>query len=448
MNRNQRRALAKSRDPQNLAQIAELHKRGGRVGKAEETYRAAIALDSRCYEAHNNLGNILQQTGRTAEATRHFALAFQVNPKDPIVAFNLAVGLSAQHQFRHAVTVFREAIALNPSYADAHSALAYTLTQLAEYDEAERHFMEALKIDPLHFGARVNLGLALIDQGKVVEAFEQAQILSRAETATGFPHKSFGILLARAGCPDGAKLCFENHLAGHPGERDEIAMLLASVGGALPSRATDQQIAQIYSARAHGWDNGAAGTTGYQGHRLVAAALVHLNAHRAETVVDAGCGTGLVGELLRADARHLVGVDMSEPMLAQARLKNVYDELHQGDLSAYLNGHPQSCDVIVSAATLIHFGDLDPVFEAAARCLRANGLFVFTAFPNDDDADAVAIGTLNGLAQGGCFRHGENYIRGMAAKHGFEVELLRREAHEYARQAPITGLVVALRRAG
>lgn len=308
--------------------------------------------------------------------------------------------------------------------------------------------MEALKVDPLHFEARVNLGLALVDQGKVVEALEQAQILSRAETATGFPHKSFGILLARAGCPDGAKLCFETHLARHPAERDEIAMLLASVGGELPSRATDAQLSKLYTARAGGWDAGATGPVGYQGHRLVAAALADMKALPADVVVDAGCGTGLVGELLRAETRHLIGVDMSEPMLAQARQKAVYDALHHDDLIAYLNGRPQSCNVIVSAATLIHFGDLDGVFEAGARCLRPRGLFVFTAFPNDDDLDSVAIGTLNGLAQGGCFRHGADYITRIAAKHRLGVELLRREAHEYSRNAPLPGLVVALRLAG
>lgn len=445
MNRNQRRAMAKSKDPQHLAQVAQLQMQSGRPDKAERKYREAIARDPGCYEAHNNLGNLLHKSGRVVEATRHFALAFQINPKDAKVAFNLAVGLSAQNQFKHAVPVYREAIALDPSYADAQSGLAFTLTQLAEYGAAEQHYAEALKLDPLHFEARVNLALALVDQGRVVEAFDHAQILSRAETATGFPHKSFGILLARAGCPDGAKLCFENHLTRNPDDRDEIAMLLASVGGELPARATDRQISHLYTSRAGGWDNGASGANGYQGHRLVAAALLQLMPHPLDTVVDAGCGTGLVGELLRTKCRHLIGVDMSEPMLAQARQKSVYDELHQGDLVAYLNDHPQSCDVIVSAATLIHFGDLDGVFAAVARCLRRGGLFVFTAFPNDDDPDAVAIGTLNGLAQGGCFRHGADYISRMAARHGLALELLRREAHEYSRNAPIHGLVVALR---
>lgn len=225
-------------------------------------------------------------------------------------------------------------------------------------------------------------------------------------------------------------------------------MLLAAVGGALPARATDQQIDQLYTLQADRWDHIAAAADGYQGHRLVAGALKLLNAPAADTILDAGCGTGLVGELLRPQVRHLIGVDMSEPMLVQARKKNVYDSLHRGDLIEYLIGHPASCDVVVSAATLIHFGELDAVFEAVARCLRPHGLFVFTVFPNDDDPSTVAIGTLNGLAQNGCFRHGADYIAQTAAARGLTVELMRREVHEYARKAAIPGLVVALRLAG
>jgi predicted TPR repeat methyltransferase len=447
MNRSQRRSLSKSKNPTDLASLAERHRMGGRLGEAERKYREAIALNPDYLEAHNNLGNLLQATGRIAEATAHLVQAFRINPKDATVAFNVGVMLGAQHMFKEAVDFFRTAIALNPSFADARAGLAYYLTQLAQYDEAERHYLEALKINPMHWQARADFGLALLDQGKIVEAFEQAEILARAETAPDFPHKNFGILLARAGCPDGARLCFENHLARVPADADKVVMLLASVGGALPDRASDQQIAQLYAPRAHRWD-AAAGNTGYQGHRLVAAAIDDLGPGRGDVHVGARGGTRLVGEQVGSNAGRLVGIDMSDAMLAQARQKNVYDALICGDLLDHLSHHEHSCDIITSAATLIHFGDLHPVFAAAARCLRAGGLFAFTLFPNDDDPEAVAIGTLDGLAQGGCFRHGDGYVRRTAAKLGFSVALLRHEAHEFTRNAPVPGTIAVLRRDG
>jgi predicted TPR repeat methyltransferase len=173
--------------------------------------------------------------------------------------------------------------------------------------------------------------------------------------------------------------------------------------------------------------------------------VARLNEGHSATVLDAGCGTGLVGELLRPQVRHLVGVDMSEPMLAQARQKNVYDSLHRGDLMEYMINNPRSCDVVVSAATLIHFGKLDAAFQAVALCLRPRGLLAFTVFPNDDEPSAVAVGTLNGLAQNACFRHGKDYIARTAAACGLTVELLSREVHEYAPKAAVPGLLVALR---
>ena len=58
------------------------------------------------------------------------------------------------------------------------------------------------------------------------------------------------------------------------------------------------------------------------------------------------------------------------------------------------------------------------------------------------------MGALNGQAQGGCFRHGANYITRIAVTCGLSVALNRREVPEYARKAAVPGLVVALRKAG
>jgi len=449
MNRNERRALARRKDPLSLVCIADVHMRAGRLKRAEEMNRAAIALDPECSEAHNNLGNILRHTGRTTEAVGHFSLAFRINPNVALVAYNLAMALSELHRFSEALPFHRRAAALDAANADAHSTLAFSLVQLAEYAEAERCYLQALQIDPLHFAARVNLGLALLEQQRIAHALEQAQILAQADSAPGFPHKSFGILLARLGCAERARICFERHLAGHPHESDEIAMLMAAVGGTLPMRATDQQIVHLYDlSRAGGWDRNSASENGYRGHKLVAAALTECEPHSVDTILDAGCGTGLVGAQLRPYAKRLIGVDMSDAMLAQARQKHLYDELQCGDLLSYMAEHPACCEAIASAATLVHFGELNTIFAAARRCLRPGGLFVFTVFPNDDDEDSVAIGTLNGLAQGGCFRHGARYIERTAAGCGLSVQLMRREVHEYARKAAVPGIVVALGSAG
>jgi predicted TPR repeat methyltransferase len=149
--------------------------------------------------------------------------------------------------------------------------------------------------------------------------------------------------------------------------------------------------------------------------------------------LDAGCGTGLCGPLLAPHARRLVGVDLSGGMLAQARDRNVYDELEKAELTAYLAGCGESFDVVVSADTLVYFGPLEAVVAAAQRALRPGGRLVFTV-------EELA-GEGYSLAPSGRYRHAHDYVRGVLTDAGLRPEIasaeLRLEAGE-----PVAGLVV------
>ena len=77
-----------------------------------------------------------------------------------------------------------------------------------------------------------------------------------------------------------------------------------------------------------------------------------------DNILDVGCGTGLCGALLSPYARRLVGVDLSDRMLDQARERNIYDELVKGELTAYLDGCRDAYDVI--EPELYRFPAVDP----------------------------------------------------------------------------------------
>ena len=448
MNRHQRRIASKKGNAEELFLLAEFLAIKGETGEAETKYREAISLKPGFAEAHTNLADILLRTNRFAEAENHFSLALKFKADSPRYN-NLANILVAQGQFAQAAAMYRASLSLQPFLPEAHHGLGTALRYLGNFREAESHCTRALEINPDHWSARISLGFALLEQGRTADALAQVAMLSSASSRPGFPHKAYGILLGRAGCPEDAKISFEKHLKNHPGDKDSVELLLASLGGTLPGRASDNFVVGMYASRARHWDEGATGPTGYQGARLVATAVESLTAQVSGLdVIDAGCGTGLVGELLRGKARTLIGVDMSLPMLEQARQKKLYNELHKGDLVEFLNSRPGNCDVIASAATLIHFGELDAVFGAAARCLRAQGLMIFTVFPNEERSDEVAAEKLDGYGQSGCFRHGQLYLARTAAQFGFHVEIMELAAHEYVRQQPKMGLVVALRLVG
>ena len=114
--------------------------------------------------------------------------------------------------------------------------------------------------------------------------------------------------------------------------------------------------------------------------RWLADGLRRHAAHAGLDILDIGCGTGLIGARVRELAGRLDGVDISPAMLEQAKAKGVYDRLFEADLVPFMVQHPASCDAVLAAAALIHFGDLKALFEAASRCLRDKGLFVLTLF--------------------------------------------------------------------
>lgn len=58
--------------------------------------------------------------------------------------------------------------------------------------------------------------------------------------------------------------------------------------------------------------------------------------------MDLGCGTGLMGPLLRQHVEHLAGVDLSQGMIDKARERGCYDELAVGELAAHLQAAQQS----------------------------------------------------------------------------------------------------------
>jgi predicted TPR repeat methyltransferase len=148
----------------------------------------------------------------------------------------------------------------------------------------------------------------------------------------------------------------------------------------------------------------------------------------------------LCGPLIAPYARRLTGVDLSGGMLAQAKEKQVYDELLQAELTGYLRDHPAAFDVIVSADTLVYFGALEEVLAAASAALRAGGVLIFTLERGRGDAPPDFRLELHGR-----YAHAEGYVDRLLAGAGLRAEI----AHADLRMesgVPVGGLVVRARK--
>jgi len=104
---------------------------------------------------------------------------------------------------------------------------------------------------------------------------------------------------------------------------------------------------------------------------------------RDAKILDAGAGTGLMGELLAEQGYgDIVGMDLSLGMLAEAGKKMVYRELRQMVMGEPLDFATDSFDSVVSVGVLT-LGHAPPSsFDELIRITRPGGYIIYTLRPD------------------------------------------------------------------
>lgn len=380
------------------------YQRAGDLREARALYAAILEARPEHAGANHNLGLIALQGGAAEVARKLLGRAVAAEPHQPGFHNSLGEALRVCGRPEEACAEFQEAARLAPSDPVPHNNLGVILAARDRQADAEAAFLRALALQPRYEKALLNL--------------------------------------VAHGRPEAIRTGLERYLAVDPGDAVGARAMLAALGyGPTPERASAAHIERLYSLRADIWGPEA----GYRAPQLVAGALAAALNGPVE-MLDAGCGTGLLGPLLRPLATTLHGVDVSQPMLERARQVGAYDALYRDDLVEHLHAREAAYGAIASAATLIHFGDLSAPLQAAARALRPRGLLAFTVFPNDAQPDGYGVGELEG-GRGGVFFHGRGYLASQAAAAGFELLSLTDEIHEIRDGRPYPGLLVACRKA-
>jgi tetratricopeptide (TPR) repeat protein len=105
---------------------------------AQKAYELCLKADPDHLEARINLGRLLHLAGRLAEAERVYRVGAKA---DPFIAFNLAVVLEDLKREPDAIIAYREALALDPQFADAHFNLARLYERAKDPKASLRHLL-------------------------------------------------------------------------------------------------------------------------------------------------------------------------------------------------------------------------------------------------------------------------------------------------------------------
>ncbi|WP_087018416.1 class I SAM-dependent DNA methyltransferase [Thaumasiovibrio subtropicus] len=112
--------------------------------------------------------------------------------------------------------------------------------------------------------------------------------------------------------------------------------------------------------------------------RATADKIHELAFDKAETIVDYGCGTGLLGLQLCSSFKHVTLVDASENMLKIVNRKLSDSEIKNADTQqcTHLAELKGKYSIIVTSMTLHHVADVNAFFEQAFQCLSTQGRLI------------------------------------------------------------------------
>jgi predicted TPR repeat methyltransferase len=409
----------------------------GRLSDAEGIYRKILDVRPDHADALHYLGVLLHQQGQSEEGAVFIGQSLELAPDQADWWSNLGIVFKAMGKIDEAAEAYAQAIALDPNHANAYSNLGVLRRAQGRLTEAEDAYRAAIRIDDEHIDAYHNLGVLLAMTKRTQEA-----VVCYCKVTTLRPqHVEARRLLALAYCtigqPEKAVEIFERWIEEDPANPIPRHMLAACSGQSVPERASDAYVEKVFDDFAASFDSKLAKLS-YRAPTLIAAMLVDagLPPARALDVLDAGCGTGLCGPLIAEYARWLVGVDLSGRMLEQAKERSIYHELVKGELTEYLRQGKERFDVIVSADTLVYFGALEAVIDAAAAALRPNGQLLFTV-EETEEADTADYR----IKPHGRYSHSRAYIDRVLTGAGLRPQIVRAELRMEA-GAPVAGLVV------
>jgi len=122
------------------------------------------------FEAHYNLGSMLQAQDDLDGATREYREAVKLRPADATANNALGAALLARGDAAQGAEFLRKAIQARADYFDAHYNLGFALASQEDLTGAVEQFQLALALHPNDAGAQANLGVALAQMGKFAEA--------------------------------------------------------------------------------------------------------------------------------------------------------------------------------------------------------------------------------------------------------------------------------------
>jgi protein O-GlcNAc transferase len=185
----------------------------GKTAEAHALFEQALRSSPDQANTNYELGRLLKSQGKTAEAIACFRQAMQARAEYPEARFQLGIIHQEQGQFAEAEACYRLVVAQKPDHVEALNNLGAIYLEEGRLNEAQACFEQVIKLRPDHAGAHNNLGVLFLQEERLAEAapyFQKALQLKADYTAA---RNNLAQVLQGLGKLDEARACYQESLA-------------------------------------------------------------------------------------------------------------------------------------------------------------------------------------------------------------------------------------------
>ena len=377
----------KNRSAQDLEELFNravgLHQ-NNRLAEACHCYRQILDTMPGSSLVHYNLGLALYEMGKYEQSLHCYAEALKHAPEEKDLLYNYGLCCQKLSRYEEAIETYTQLLSKSPGDIDAIYNLACCYMSRGDSGNAREKFAVVLENDGEHTSALYNLACLLHENGELAQA-----------------EKHYSMLLTLQ--PD------------HPAAEH----LLASIRGETTSKAPAHYVKDIFNNYSSHYDESLTQKLEYKLPQIARQSFdaVYSKKTTFTNTLDLGCGTGLSGTAFTDLTTGLIGVDLSANMIARARQKNIYSELHIEEIETYLEHCTISFECVLAFDTFPYLGSLVSIFKNIHRISEKQSIFCFSI-----EKSASYPFT---LCKSGRYAHSQDYIEETCAASGWMIKAVR-----------------------
>ncbi len=418
--------------------IALIYKNEENFEKALENIKKAINLSPVNSNYFIVRGHILEKLKQNEDAAKDYKKALELNPNHPDALNCYASVLCRENKLEEAETLYKKAIEYFPDNEQYLNNLSACLMQQNKLLDALETLREIIKINPQNFQAANNLAIIVKQSGDMEEALGLFMLaLANSSSPDIIEQNLYVSILDFAKHKDKKKIAIkitENWHKQKPCVFSQMA--LCELKGKNPPLASKEYIAKFFNQMASNFENKLE-LLEYKMPEIILkySDKLGLFSPKSLDILDAGCGTGLIGQILFKYAKNLIGVDLSEKMLKSAEDKRIYSSLHCQSIEDFSIKTAQKFDLIICADVLCYNGDITDILQSLKSMLKPNGKLFFTVEFGEKVKNYQ-------FFEAGRYKHGIKYIEKTLEKLGFKENLLKTTPIRKENKIDVKGIIV------